>query len=114
METSNIPKSHRMVTVFAVVLIAFGGLLCFFALVHRIDGPDDFHGALAWDLFVGIPVSIGIWLKSAQRCRALRRGMIAFGVWAAIATVFIIWHCQQIAARGGTNILRQWLQDFWR
>jgi hypothetical protein len=116
------PFHRRIVSGVAVVFFIVGGLWCFLAVMHRIDGPDDFHGTLVADLFVGIPITTGVILKwvadrglEAGRKRNLQRMVIlALGIWAAAALVLIAWHCQQIAARGGTDILRQWLQDFWK
>jgi uncharacterized membrane-anchored protein YitT (DUF2179 family) len=113
MDTTWELQRRRIASVVAIVFITVGGLLCFFALVHRIDGPDDFRGTLIWDLLIGIPIAVGVWFKTARKRGVFRSGMVAFGIWAVIASVFIAWHCQQIAARGGTDILRQWLQDFW-
>jgi hypothetical protein len=114
--------NRRIASGAATVLFFVGGLWCFLAVMHRIDGPDDFHDTLVADLFVGIPIAVGVifkWvadrrLEAGWNWNLQRRVILALGIWAATALVLIGWHCQQIAARGGTDILRQWLHDFWK
>ena len=99
--------------VLLLVTLFFG----FFAFVCRIDGEDEFRIILAYDVLLGIPAALAAMFtflgrRNARKNwrRSLLLGMLLLVfVWMTVAILFIVWHCRQIAARGGTDVLLEWL-----